>query len=234
MIIQTLFVMMAFFSKDIYAALVVNRSIITYDTPGNNREDVVVINSDQENNLFVQVEPFEVANPGTADQDLVPLEVTDNPEFLVTPNRLAVPPGGRSLVRFLNLEAPGETERVYRVNLTPVTPPPELSGESDSAITSRLEVVVAYQILVIVLPSNPDPKMRMSRDGHLATFRNEGNSNYLLTDGQQCNPENPAECVPLEDRRVYAGNQWDLTLPFDGPFTYTVRTQTGLTSEFFQ
>lgn len=232
-LIQALFILAAFFSGEIYAALVVNRSIITYDNPAVNREDVVIINSDQDNNLFVQVEPFEVSNPGSDNQQLLPLEITDNPAFLVTPNRLVVAPGGRSLVRFLNLRPPGDRERIYRINLTPVSPPAELEGGDEDAVTSRLEVVVAYQILIIILPENPEPVMATDRDGRLATFRNTGNANYLLTDGRQCDPEDPGNCVPLEDRRVYPGNVWRLTLPYDAPFTYTVRTQTGLTSEFF-
>jgi hypothetical protein len=129
---------------------------------------------------------------------------------------------------------PAEEERIYRVNLTPITPPAEYGTGNAEEIRSRLEVVVAYQILVIILPDTPNPEMRMNRDGILASFTNTGNSNYLLTDGQQCDPENPVICQPLEDRRVYSGNNWQLTLPYDGPFTYTVRTQTGLTSEYFQ
>ena len=233
-VIQSGFLAAAFFSQDLYAALVVNRSIITYDNPLVSREDVVIINSDQENNLFVQVEPFEVMAPGQDEQQLVPVAISDNPEFLVTPNRLSVTPGGRALVRFLNLLPAGAMERVYRVNLTPITPPVELEERQGGAVTSRLEVVVAYQILVIVLPANPRPVMRMERDGTLAVFHNEGNANYLLTDGQQCDPRNPSICEPLEDRRVYPGNNWRLSLPFNGPFTYSVRTQTGLTSEYFE
>jgi P pilus assembly chaperone PapD len=233
-LIQSCFILMAFFSQDIYAALIVNRSIITYDNPSVNREDVVIINSDQQANLYIQVDPFKVVNAGQESQELLVLDITDNPEFLVTPNRLVIAPGGRSLVRFLNLLPPAEEERIYRVNLTPITPPAEYGTGNAEEIRSRLEVVVAYQILVIILPDTPNPEMRMNRDGILASFTNTGNSNYLLTDGQQCDPENPVICQPLEDRRVYSGNNWQLTLPYDGPFTYTVRTQTGLTSEYFQ
>lgn len=221
-------------SQSLYAALVVNRSIITYDNPSVNREDVVIINSSQEENLYVQVDAFQVRNPGSDVQELIPLEVNDNPEFLVTPNRLVVPPGGRSLVRFLKLLPTGDEEKIYRVNLTPITPPVELEATGENEIASRLEVVVAYQVLVIVLPERPNSVLRMNRDGSLAVFENEGNANYLLTDGEQCNPADPAECLPLEDRRVYPGNVWRYALPFDGPFTYKVRTQTGLTTEFFR
>lgn len=232
--IQGVFILAALFSQNLYAALVVNRSIITYDNPAVNREDVVVINNSPDENLYVQVDPYRVINPGAQNQQLAPLAVNDDPEFLVTPNRLVVAPGARSLVRFLNLHPAGDMERIYRVNLTPITPPPEIEQSSNDAVTSRLEVVVAYQILVIVLPENPNPVMTADREANSVSFGNDGNANYLLTDGEQCNPDDPSECMPLEDHRVYPGNVWRYELPFDGPFTYKVRTQTGMTTEFFR
>ncbi len=221
-------------SQIVNAQLIVNRSIIMFESPGQNREDVVVLNNSKEDNLYVQVDPFTVLNPGSSDQELVPMVVNDNPEFLVTPNRLVTPPGGRSIVRFLNLKPAEDRERVYRVNMIPITPPAELDDENEDVIKSRLEVVVAYQVLVIVLPANPEPVMTMDRQARNVVFMNEGNANYLLTDGQQCDPATPTECVPLEDRRIYPGNEWRYELPFDGPFTYKVRTQTGLTTEYFR
>lgn len=216
------------------AALVVNRSIITFDDPTVNREDVIVINSSDNENLFVEVTPFRVLNPGTDDQQLEPLLVDDNPEFLVTPNRLITAPGGRSTVRFLNLQGSGSEERVYRVNMVPITPPLELEGQNEEAVQSRLEVVVAYQVLVIIPPENPLATMNLERDGRVAIFSNTGNANYLLTDGEQCDPFDANTCVALEDRRIYPGNRWIIELPFDGPFTYKIRTQDGLVSEYFR
>jgi P pilus assembly chaperone PapD len=215
------------------AALIVNRSIITFDNPAQSREDVVVLNSSLEDNLYLKVEPFVVLNPGTNEQELTPLVVGDNPEFLVTPNRLITPPEGRNLVRFLNLNTNGDKERIYRVNVVPVTPPVELQATDPDSVISALEIVVAYQILIIIPPTNPHAEVTMERNGQLMIFRNPGNSNYLLTDGEQCNPANPEECIRLEDHRVYPGNIWTKDLPFDGPFTYKVRTKDGLTIEYF-
>lgn len=220
-------------SSSVEAALIVNRSIITFDNPAQSREDVVVLNSSLEDNLYLKVEPFVVLNPGTNEQELTPLVVGDNPEFLVTPNRLITPPEGRNLVRILNLNTNGDKERIYRVNVVPVTPPVELQATDPDSVISALEIVVAYQILIIIPPTNPHAEVTMERNGQLMIFRNTGNSNYLLTDGEQCNPANPEECVSLEDHRVYPGNVWTKDLPFDGPFTYKVRTKDGLTIEYF-
>lgn len=216
------------------AALIVNRSIITFDNQNQSREDVVILNSSLEDNLYLKVEPFLVLGPGTDEQELVPLVMDDAPEFLVTPNRLITPPEGRNLVRFLNLNTTANEERIYRVNILPVTPPLELQASNQDLVTSALEIVVAYQVLVIVPPANAHAEVKVERSGQQVVFSNTGNSNYLLTDGEQCNPQNLEECVSLEDHRVYAGNIWNKELPFDGPFTYKVRTLDGLTVEYFE
>ena len=64
-------------------------------------------------------------------------------------------------------------------------------------------------------------------------FSNPGNANYLLTDGEQCDPANPDVCQFLEDRRVYPGNSWELELPYDGPFSYKAKTHNGLTANIY-
>lgn len=216
-----------------FAELVVNKSIIIYDDPTLSKEDVVVFNTDTAANLYLEVEPYRVINPGAEDQSLIAIELDDDPEFLASPNRVIVAPQGRSIVRMLNLNFDGKEELVYRVNLIPVTPPVELSDNGEADIESKLEVVVAYQVLVIVLPLNARANVVASRSGNIATFGNTGNSNYLLTDGEQCDPANPAVCQVLEDRRVYPGNDWQLSLPYDGPFSYKVKTHSGITANLY-
>lgn len=224
---------MSLLSGHSVADLVVNRSIVIYDDPASVKEDVVVINSDAARNLYVQVDAYRVMAPGTANEELLKLVPGADPEFLVSPNKLVVAPSARNLVRFLDLAGNRETERVYRVNLVPVTPPVELEDTGEGRIASRLEVVVAYQVLAIVLPNDPQPALGFSREAHLAHFTNSGNANYLLTDGEQCNPLDPADCRKLQNRRVYPGNDWSLELPFAGPFTYKVKTHNGLVSRQF-
>lgn len=216
-----------------FAELVVNKSIIIYDDPMLSKEDVVVFNTDSEANLYLEVEPYRVVNPGAENQSMVAIELDDDPEFLASPNRVIVAPQGRSIVRMLNLNFDGKEELVYRVNLIPVTPPVELSDNGEADIESKLEIVIAYQVLVIVLPQNAQPNVVTNRKGNIATFGNTGNSNYLLTDGEQCDPLDPTVCQVLEDRRVYPGNNWQLSLPYDGPFSYKVKTHAGITANMY-
>lgn len=228
-----IFAFVTLFASPVYADLVVNRSIVLYDDPASIKEDIVILNSDALSNLYVQVDAFRVNAPGAENQELEKIIPDADPEFLVSPNKLVVPPSGRNIVRFLDLAQSREVERVYRVNLIPVTPPVELEETGEGSVRSRLEVVVAYQVLAIVLPENPHAEPVFSRDGKLASFANAGNSNYLLTEGEQCNPLDPQECRSLENRRIYPGNDWTVELPWDGPFSYKIKTHNGMVSRLF-
>lgn len=218
---------MVLVSHSSFAELIVNRSIMIFDDPVETKQDVVVFNSDELNNLYLQVDPYVVNNPGSADQELVSLPIGEASDFLASPNRLIVPPGSRSLVRMLNLGAPTDQERVYRINLIPISAPQELADQDKNTVRSKLDIVVAYQVLAIVLPIDPEPIVDFSRTGNRVTFTNSGNANYLLTDGVQCNPIVPDECVDLTDKRLYPGNTWDMELPFSSPANFKIRTHDG-------
>ena len=64
--------------------------------------------------LYVEVVLYEVKNPGEENEERI---VVTNPKeagFLVTPNRLVIPPGSRKLVRFVNMK-PLDKERIFRI-----------------------------------------------------------------------------------------------------------------------
>lgn len=215
------------------ADLVVDEAIVVYGDPTKTKHDVTVYNNDEASNMYLEVTPFKVVNPGQDNQTLQSLSLESAPEFLVSPNRAIVAPGSLSMIRLLNLKNEGSEERVYRINLVPATPPLGLQSSNLEAVESMLQVVVAYQILVIVLPENPEVKVASDRLGRTASFANDGNANYLLTDGEQCNPLDPTVCQALESRRIYPGNNWSIELPFDGPASYTLRNHAGSSTLVF-
>ncbi len=110
--------------------------------------------------------------------------------------------------------------------MTPIVPPLEEEA-------SQLRIVVAYQILTIVQPDEPESTLSVSRKGKVASFANRGNTNVLLSEGQQCNPVDENDCRELTSKRLYAGNTWELELPFDAPLTYSVRSFDGIKKEVF-
>ena len=213
-----------------FADLVVNESIIVYESSGSSKKDVTVFNSDELANLYLEVTPFKVVNPGEDDQVMEPIDYEGTPKFLASPNRLIVGAGERATIRMLNLGKPSDKEAIYRINLVPVNPPIEFSDAENNEVQSRLQVIIAYQVLAIVLPENPSVNIEYKRNSRLVNFTNSGNANYLLTDGEQCDPQHPDTCSILESRRIYPGNNWSLELPYDGSAQFTVRTHEGSSS----
>ncbi len=228
-----LLVLLSLLCNDVLAQLIVNTSIAVFDDPNVTRKDITVMNGSSEETLYVKVEPYRVSRPGSDNQDMEPLAPDASTQFLVTPNKLIIPPNGRSVVRMLNLREKNAEEIIYRVNFIPVQPPAELELSQNEVTKSRLDIVVAYQVLVIDMPNQASSSVEFARQAKAASFSNSGNTNFLLVDGKQCDPVNPEDCVTLPDRRIYAGNSWTSELPFDGPFTYTVRNEQGNIPRYF-
>ena len=203
----------------------VDRSIVIFEPGDAPRQDVKVSNSDPED-VYVQVEVLEVTNPGTDSEERQLITDPKALKLLATPNKLIVPPNGQKLIRIVNLQTANDDERVYRINVTPIAPPLEED-------TSQLRIVVAYQILAIVQPDEPNTDLKVNRSGKQLTLTNSGNTNVLLSDGRQCDPANPAICEELTSRRLYADNEWTLDLPFDGPLSYSIRSFDGIKTEVF-
>ena len=223
-------------SFPVAAELVVNRSIVIFDTPAQLREDVELLNTDTIRNMFVDIEAFSVTSPGQDDEMLVSMRGVSVPDLVATPQKAILGPSTTQLIRFMNLDRDGEQEKVYRVNVTPVSRPVEfvLHEIEEGAAASKIQIVIAYQVLVIIPPANPELKVDYQREGTSATFANTGNTNYLLNDGKQCDPLQLENCVDLGTYRIYPGNHKRLELPFDGPFSYKVRTVAGITSQHFE
>lgn len=207
------------------AEMYVDRSIVIFEPGAQPREDVEVSNTGDDV-MYVQVEVIKVENPGTPDEKRVKVDNPQDLKLLATPSKLIIPAGSRKLVRIVNLQTSNERERVYRINVTPIVPP--LEEEK-----SQLRIVVAYQILTIVEPNEPNTDLSVTRDGTTITFENNGNSNVLLSDGRQCRTEAEEGCQELASRRLYAGNTWELSLPLDAPVRYSVRTYDGIRQEVF-
>jgi P pilus assembly chaperone PapD len=192
-----------------------NRSIVIFEPGKPPREDVLILNQENEN-LYVNVTIMEVENPGTEAESRIKLTDPGLSKLIVTPNRLIVPPLGRKPIRLVNLE-PSETERIYRVDITPVLPPLE------DPKTSMVRIVVAYQLLVIVRPLQPREELVAEREGQQLRFDNRGNTNVLLTEGRQCDASGES-CTDLPTRRIYAGNRFEVSLPYTTPASYKLTT----------
>lgn len=183
------------------------------------REDIYVINNGDDN-AFVKVEVLAVDNPGEDEEKRISLAGAEDLPFIASPARIVIPPGGRKQVRLVNLKGPAAVEQVYRINFTPVLPPLE---EQQGA---TVRVVVAYQVLAIVHPARANENLQVTRSANALKFVNAGNSYVMLSEGQQCDEKNE-ECVDLPSRRLYAGNQWTIALPYTTPARFSLTSFKG-------
>lgn len=229
--IRQIILLTILFSNTSQAALVLDRSIVIMESTSKGRVDVAVINDSQIDKLYVSVELFNVESPGQ-DQKLEKADPSSKKEFIVSPSKLVVPPGERKLVRLLNLTGHNDQERIYRVNFTPIVKPMELKAPvSDGTVEivqPGVQVVVAYQVLVIILPETPKHQIEVTREGKNAVFKNAGNANTLFFEGQQCNPDDKSECSKIPGFRLYPGNNRTVELPYDSSLSFSLRNHEGV------
>ncbi|MGI1678246.1 MAG: fimbria/pilus periplasmic chaperone [Cellvibrionaceae bacterium] len=202
------------------ADIFVDRAIVRMSADQTPREDIKVINNGNEVG-YVQIEVFEVQNPGTEKEERVKITDPDQLKLIVSPSKLMIPANSQKLVRIVNLDPGSNDERIYRINVTPVLAP--LEEENGSIV----RVVVAYQLLVIIDPAAPKEELKILRDGKTLTIENTGNTNVLFSDGKQCNKEGN-NCFDIAAHRVYPGNTWTIELEKDTPAIFKLTSFNGI------
>ncbi len=93
--------------------------------------------------MYVQFKPSVVIAPGTENEKRETITDPRESGFLVTPNKLVTPPGGRKLVRLVSLQPLGEKERVYRVIFKPIV------GDLESDHIG-IKVLIGYEVLKFI------------------------------------------------------------------------------------
>lgn len=212
--IKTYFLILMLISTVSEADMVLNKSIIYFEPDSPTREDLEIQNSGSDP-LYIQVTPKVVKKPGTEEQSR---EIFDNPKeagLLVSPNKLIVPPNGRKLLRFVNLNPRPDEEKVYRVSITPVV------GDL-TAKNTGVKIMIGYEVLVIVHPKNGFIDLAHQRNKRMLSLANNGTQNVLLRKGTQCPPDvvDESECHQLPGKRLYPGNTWSVDLESDQPVKY--------------
>lgn len=172
-------------------------------------EDLEIWNSGDEP-LFIDVELNEILEPQSATPQRQRVESLREAGLLVTPSRMVLQPNERRMLRIAVRAPATERDRVYRVALVPRANPVH-SGEQ-----LALQVLVGYDVLVIVRPENPSPRLQVERDGREVQIANLGNSSVLIRKLTQCSGGAEA-CVDLPGNRMYAGEAWTVRLPADSP-----------------
>ncbi len=209
------------FSISEAASIRLDNVIVHFENGTKSKKDIEVSNTSQET-AYVEVTVYEVVNPGEDNEETRVVTDPKNISLLVSPNKTIIPPNGRSFLRLVNLSTPKDKERIFRLKVAPV------EGEGQAHDTG-VRLLIAYGVLVIVEPENPMTDLVYSREGKVITFSNNGNSNILLSNGMLCKEKTQEDekenCEKLQSKRLYAGNKWSLTLPFEGKVTFNKITR---------
>jgi P pilus assembly chaperone PapD len=177
------------------AELVLSQLVVELAPGRQDRADIEVLNRSPERS-FVTIEPREIVAPGTSGESS---RTDPDPEklgILVSPERMVLEPGEQRLMRIASL-APGDRERIYRVRVEPVMG--KLSSPS-----SGLKILVGYDVLVLVRPSELRPHVSGSRSGNALRLVNDGNVSVELLGGRACD-SSMRNCRDLPGGRLYAG-----------------------------
>jgi P pilus assembly chaperone PapD len=195
------------------AELVLSQVVVDLGPDKPARENIELFNSGTDR-LYVAADPFEIRNPGAAEQQRTPAANPQQSGLLVTPQRLILEPGERRLVRIAAVVPRPAADSVYRVTIRPVAG--EVSANADA-----LKVFVGYDVLVIYRPAAMTGALEAHRDGARLVIANRSNTSQELFDGRQCDAAG-RECRALTGRRLYPGTEWAQDLPYGTPVTYRV------------
>ncbi len=200
------------------ADLVLSQLVVEL-TPGDHARSDIEMWNNGKSEIYVAVDPREILAPGTVSQTSRNDPDPEKLGLLVSPARLVLEPGQRRLLRIASI-APSDRERIYRVTVRPVV------GKLTSQI-SGLKVLVGYDMLVIVRPSELRPHVSGSRVGDVLTLKNDGNVSVELVAGRACEQSRKI-CEDLPDTRLYAGAEKTVKLSADRRAEYKVKVGTKL------
>lgn len=171
--------------------------------------DIPVSNINQDGaKAYVTNTLFEIKNPGTPQEERMEIKKGSKQSLIASPQKMIIPYRGKKSIRLVSLHGNIEKDKIYRLSIKPVT------GKIDSD-DALVRVLIAFDSLIIIRPKDPKPTYTVRREGKKLTVTNTGNTNFLITEGKQCPPNDPEKCQTLVGARIYAGNNKTYEIPTD-------------------
>ena len=205
------------------AELVLSQLGVELQPGKTSRQDIEILNGGPEV-AYVAVEPREILTPGAAVESA---RVDPDPEglgLLVSPARMILEAGRRKLVRVAAL-ATQDRERVYRITVKPV------AGKLPAA-EAALKILIGYDVLVLVRPTDPRPQVTGVRSKNALTLRNIGNASVELVQGKKCDASGKT-CDPLPGGRLYAGGEKAIAIDSSQRASYMLKIGSKLIPKSF-
>ncbi len=217
-----------FLSLSSYADLLLDRMIFDFDNPSKKKEDLWVTNSSDKETLYVEISIDQILNAGDYPLQRKTIKNPAESDIVVTPRKLALPPGTKKLVRYMLSKPLNDKEKIYRVQVVPkigsvnlkkLSSDGKSTSESEDSKNIGLKVMVGYDTLVMVRPlkMNPDFKFIRSPDKKKVVAENKGNTNVLIIMLEQCEEikkkdSTSESCEKIAGDRLYPGKKLEFSL----------------------
>ena len=191
--------------------ILLDNVIVNFDENKRAKEDIFVRNI-SDKNTYVKVVVTEILNAGKENQEKIEHKNPKESGIFVSPNKLILKPKGdpndHQAIRIANINGELKEDRIYRIQVLPVINDFE---KKDQGL--GVKILMGYEILTLIQPNNPVMDYEYEIKGNTLTFKNKGNSNILLHNGEQCDSNNE-NCKEIKTKRVYAGTDFTFDLPY--------------------
>jgi len=188
------------------AELILDQVIVDIEADQRARSDIEISNAGTET-MYIVVEPYEILNPGLENEKRVQLENPTLSRVFVSPRKVILQPGERSLIRIVGLGDRPKQDRVFRLTIRPVVG--DLNSEEDA-----LKVLVGYDALVLLRADKELGEVVGIRTGKKLVLENRSNSAREFFDGIQCDAAGQ-KCQSLPSKRLYPRQSFVVNLPYD-------------------
>jgi P pilus assembly chaperone PapD len=195
------------------AQLTANPAILSFQGTENTRKDIKVTNTSSRPQ-YLRISAARILEPGAQPEEYFESPNPEEVGLLVAPRRIALQPGEERVIRVILLEDEVETDKAWRVHIEPTIG--DIETDRSVAVT-----LLAFKALVFARPPEPVTNLVGGRDGQTLTLTNQGNSNVVLFDGQQC--LDPDACQRVTGKRLWPGSVWTTELPEDAPVSFKLR-----------
>ncbi|MBL0317867.1 MAG: fimbria/pilus periplasmic chaperone [Alphaproteobacteria bacterium] len=198
------------------AEFALSNMILDFPAKGPRQQDVQVISKDEETQ-YLQMSISEIENPGTPQEQRIPVTTPENAGIIVSPMMMVLPAGVTKTLRFILMNEASDKEKIYRVSVKPVVNGVEPPKDKQIGV----KILVGYEVLVLVRPLNAKADIVGHRNGSQLTLTNHGNTNVIFQSGKQCQAS--GDCKEVKVRRIYPTGSQVVDLPFaDQPVTLQV------------
>jgi P pilus assembly protein, chaperone PapD len=150
---------------------------------------------------YVRTRVMHIEHPGTSQEKEVAVGDSEDPGLVVSPEKFALSPGTKKMVRVISTQAPGK-EEAWRVYFEAV-PGLDDGSQKEAKQTTSVSVNLIWGVLVRVSPAEPQPALTTD-EHHLL---NAGNIRLFVIRAGNCDTTCHWQNI---NKSIYPGERFDI------------------------